>query len=448
MTAEWTPLHGGGAEGTPGSPFPADRGQLEISRNELQTTGELILEAANMLRNLTGGDSWTSKAADAYKDTAGKLQKKLDETHPRFTESAAALTSFLAEVDDSLLASARAKVDEAQEAESTIASNPEQTASGGDPLTPEQEASNTARENAQADLDRLQREFDGLVEDAERAAQVAADAIQQAIDDDVKDGLYDFLRPFLEVLKIVLLVVGIIVAIAAFIFGGWVLAVIGLVIALAVFVITLWQYQNHDATLTEVILAGVGVALAGLGAFSALKIASVKGTIGGSSNVVDDFVLNLLRPTTGRHAILTPFQNFRLNFVNSMTPASTSMIDDVATFVVNSPTTRMGNIFLERIARPQTLLDNLRAGSMTNASALDDLANLSYISRSTRLADVNEILGNLAQTSSSANAAANATRISFIANPVVGGYQVLDGIEWTDTSRLIGILRGIKGLFT
>ena len=237
MTAEWTPLHGGGAEGTPGSPFPADRGQLEISRNELQTTGELILEAANMLRNLTDGDSWTSKAADAYKDTAGKLQKKLDETHPRFTESAAALTSFLGEVDDSLLASARAKVDEAQEAESTIASNPEQTASGGDPLTPEQEASNTARENAQADLDRLQREFDGLVEDAERAAQVAADAIQQAIDDDVKDGLYDFLRPFLEVLKIVLLVVGIIVAIAAFIFGGWVLAVIGLVIALVVFAI-------------------------------------------------------------------------------------------------------------------------------------------------------------------------------------------------------------------
>lgn len=446
MTADWTPLHEGGAEGTPGSPFPADRGQLENSRVELQNTGELILEAANMLRNLSDGDSWTSKAADAYKDTASKLQKKLDETHPRFTESALTLKTFLDDVDDSLIASARTKVDEAQEAEATIASNPEQSASGSDPLTPEQEASNNARENAQTDLERLQREFDGLVEDAERAAQVAADAIRQAIDDDVKDGLYDSLRPFLEALKIVLLIVGIIIAIAAFIFGGWVLALIGFVIALVVFAITLWQYQNHDATLTEVIMAGVGVALAGLGAFGALKIASVKGVIGGSSNAVDDIVLNLMRPTTGRHAILTPFQNLRLNFVNSMTPASTSMIDDAATFVVNAPTTRMGNIFLERIARPQTLLDNLRAGSMTNASALDDLANLNYISRSTRLSDVNGILGNLAQTTSNANAAANASRISLITNPIVGGYQMSDGYTWTDTSRLIAILRGLQGL--
>lgn len=446
MTADWTPLHEGGAEGTPGSPFPADRGQLENSRVELQNTGELILEAANMLRNLSDGDSWTSKAADAYKDTASKLQKKLDETHPRFTESALTLKTFLDDVDDSLIASARTKVDEAQEAEATIASNPEQSASGSDPLTPEQEASNNARETAQTDLERLQREFDGLVEDAERAAQVAADAIRQAIDDDVKDGLYDFLRPFLEALKIVLLIVGIIIAIAAFIFGGWVLALIGFVIALVVFAITLWQYQNHDATLTEVIMAGVGVALAGLGAFGALKIASVKGVVGGSSNAVDDIVLNLMRPTTGRHAILTPFQNLRLNFVNSMTPASTSMIDDAATFVVNAPTTRMGNIFLERIARPQTLLDNLRAGSMTNASALDDLANLNYISRSTRLSDVNGILGNLAQTTSNANAAANASRISLITNPIVGGYQMSDGYTWTDTSRLIAILRGLQGL--
>lgn len=269
--ATWAPLHDGPDSGA-GSPFPLNEPDVRTYANGITATAELIDEQVTVLRNLTQSEYWETDAADAFRETGEKLAEWIERLSGRYQETGKALTNLLdggcaGRAYDDVKQEAADKAALARDAQQTIANNPEVEPGTGDDglpedLTPEQTAQNSARSDALEELQRLQNEFDRLVDDAREAATNAANAISAASDDGVKD---DFWDKWGDLIKIFLTIAGIVVAILAIVIGGTLLAIIGAVIAVAGLIVAIMMHIYADGSWSDVIWAAVGVITLGLG---------------------------------------------------------------------------------------------------------------------------------------------------------------------------------------
>jgi hypothetical protein len=115
----WEPLHAG-------EPFfGADPQGISDYGAALSETGERIGSLTALMRRLGERDNWEMETADAFREKAEELADLISKAETRYVDAGAAMTRFGGELD-AHVRRAKTLVAEAQEAERTIASNPEE----------------------------------------------------------------------------------------------------------------------------------------------------------------------------------------------------------------------------------------------------------------------------------------------------------------------------------
>lgn len=266
MLRDFTPL-GSAAD------FPADPDGVRDYGQDLEDTGRLIEEQVAQLKGLADRDSWTADTADAFRDRAESLAEKIERARGRYLQVGAKLKVVADDLDDherdAALTAGSARV-HAAVLRSTPQAGPEAQPDGGPPvMTPEGTAQNRRRAEAQAEYDRLQREYDRTVEAARETAEHAAGAIRGVLDDAVQDDFWDRNAGWLKVARVVLGVVAAIAGVLLLVVTApvWATAllVVALVAGVLALVISIGMLAKADGSWTDVALDAVGVVTLGVG---------------------------------------------------------------------------------------------------------------------------------------------------------------------------------------
>ena len=230
--------------------FPADPEAIGDYAGELAATGALILDQVAALKALARGDCWVADTADAFREQAQELAKRIEKASDRYVTVGKRLTTLADDLaEDEERAGARA--DEAAELRSMVAANPvvlpEPPPDGGmSVMPPGGEAQNNRRRQAEQRIDELQAQFDSLVRQSQVAAAAAALDIRGAIEDSVKDNWWE--RNAFDIGR----------ARDAL---GWAAAIVGVGLAIALAVVTAPGWLVVGLIALGVILAGAALYL-------------------------------------------------------------------------------------------------------------------------------------------------------------------------------------------
>jgi hypothetical protein len=259
----WEPLHAG-------EPFfRADPEGITRYGAALSTTGERIGSLATLMRDLGQRDNWQMETAEAFKEKAEDLAELISKAEQRYVEAGAAMTRFGGQLD-AHVTRAKTLVAEAQEAERTIASNPEATPDpneDGTPgeLTPGQEAQNRRRADAQAHLARLSRDFNAVVQ----LAQEDADAAEDAVNDAREHGADGFWEKHAGWIRIVAGAIAVIAAIALLVvtspFWVGVAIFVGIAAGLLALIMSIGRYATGNGPWHDILFDAIGVVTFGAG---------------------------------------------------------------------------------------------------------------------------------------------------------------------------------------
>ena len=438
MAIAWDPFV------TDGDPFPAEPDWVTSYGKSLQRTAELIEEQVTLLRKLAQEDSWSTDAADAFREKAEELADKITKVKGRYHDTGTHLVTF-AETVGNKEEAAVAKRNLARDQQEILDANPlvEPGAPGADgepaELTPEQTTQNNKHTAAARALDGLQQDFNTLVGEARNAASECAGNIKDSIDDDVKDDWWDRNAGWIGTLTNVL---GWIVTIAAIVMltvatGGtiWLIALgvglaaglisLGLNIGLAMKADGDWWDVAFDAV--SVLTLGAGGLLTKIGskAFPALRsgVASFRATRA-STAAMNAFGL--------RVPITRFFANRSFPFISRMAMRSmVSMSDDAA---------RAGNTAFDAVmaTRAVTLPQRLLLGGKDGAQQFVVTRELLAGLRATPGAPANLVQG--LTSLNRINLAAAASSLTGLGNNIVKAHHVAsDPNDLSNTIIDIGI---------
>lgn len=253
------------------SSFPADPDGIRSYGNEVAATGRLIEQQVALLRRLADGDSWVADSADAFRDKAEELADQISRSSGRYVTVGKELKALADDLED-YESRASAKATAAREQARIVAANPpahpQPGPDGGAPeMTPEGDAQNTRRGNAERALQELQGDFDEIVREARESAGAAARRIEGALDDDVKDDFWDRNAGWLKVAGQILGAIGAVAAILLLTVAtlGTVWLVVAVAAGVAALVISLGLALKADGSWTQVGFDAVSVLTLGVG---------------------------------------------------------------------------------------------------------------------------------------------------------------------------------------
>lgn len=256
-------------------PVPADQVDVHDVSRDFKQRGQVMSDAARMLKSYGNDENWIGKASEKFNEHADKRWSDLNKAASKYHDAAAALDSWADDVQtarDDTLEGVRA----AELAEQQRASNQQNLLEGKtdptDAEKDEQDARQRRYDNASGDLNdarnRVHRAVDQLGRDAKRTAnriKSASENFKDSWKDDIRDVL-KFVVFVLGVIAVVIAVIVIALAIAvtfgaAGVFLGLALgtwALIGTGVSAIAAGLTYLQYTSGDASKGDVALAIVG----------------------------------------------------------------------------------------------------------------------------------------------------------------------------------------------
>lgn len=192
----WEPLSGG-------DPLPGDPTEVAGYARGLTDTADLIAEQVGLLRRIADPANWVAETADAFRDQAQDLQKKISKAEGRYRTVGRELTSW-----SETLAEAQRRaaglLSEAQEQQRIAAANPPpagtppETGYGLPVLTPAEESQFQRGQDAASEVDRLRGQLESLVEQTRERAWEGGRRIRAALDDGLGNSFWDRIQAFVS----------------------------------------------------------------------------------------------------------------------------------------------------------------------------------------------------------------------------------------------------------
>lgn len=193
------PVHEWAILGEDSDPVPGDPDAIALLGQSLRETASDIWREANDIEALCEVDSWKSKAADTFRDTAHETLKPLRKAYHRYDKAASAMGTRVRENSDtdwaSALEHAQQLADRALKAAQHAHANHDAASRGIKQLPPDTPDNDTdlvrlkkQRDSAAADLQAAKSALQHAKHVRDTAAKKAADIIHRAI---THDGMHD-----------------------------------------------------------------------------------------------------------------------------------------------------------------------------------------------------------------------------------------------------------------
>lgn len=260
-----------------GSAFDIERRGIEI-----ETLGDEMVAAADLLDRINLGAQCRGKSLDAIKDKVGDMTGDLRTAGERYRPSGTAILQY-GRALDGVQSSLRALMPDLEEAWREYESVRNDFSSDSQLPEPEEGATDTRTnegdvDTAREDWEALALRYEGVYDTWWSAYDDARQGVKDANDDGVEDGWLDNAMPFLEVLGDILSYAGIVLAIAACIIGGPFILAAALV-GLAALAVTCLKVAGGRGTGVDILVAAIGVFPFGkaFSAFKAVRAASGAG---------------------------------------------------------------------------------------------------------------------------------------------------------------------------
>ncbi|MFJ6679776.1 hypothetical protein ACIQLK_11750 [Microbacterium sp. NPDC091382] len=262
-----------------------DAYEIERRGIDIETLGDEMIAAANLLDTINLGATCRGKSLDAIKDKVGDMTGDLRTAGERYRPSGTAILRYGRALDGvqtdlrRLMPDLEQKWQEYESARGQFAE---------DSQLPEPEEGQTDDRTTQGDVDgargeweSLARQYEGVYDTWWGAYEDARNGVKDANDDGVEDSWLDNALPALEVLGDILSYAGIVLAIAACIIGGPFILAAALV-GLAALAVTCLKVAGGRGTWVDIAFAAIGVFPFGkaFSAFGAVRAASGMGRLG------------------------------------------------------------------------------------------------------------------------------------------------------------------------
>lgn len=263
-------------------PVVADVEQIEQLTVYYRDMAKDIEDQATVLRRIGEGDEsqFKGESADRVREKSKQVGEQLTKMSGRYTAVRDALTEYLPALQVALAESAAALADATAAngamAAATGMSDPRVgRPSDAPPLTTEEEAAGRAKDGALSDakgsstaaVARLENALTELDARGRRASETIRGAWNDGLKDSWQDRVKENFRKFLKILVKILTWIGVALALLAFFIPGLGLAALaGAIVTGLAFAATAAQAALGDASFIDVIIAGVGVLLLGVGA--------------------------------------------------------------------------------------------------------------------------------------------------------------------------------------
>jgi uncharacterized protein YukE len=256
-------------------PVPGDVYDLQALSKRFTATAKTISDAAAALRRLGDQKSWDSDAGREFAEKADDTAKTVSKAHDRYSEAGAALKEYYTELEtiqdeaDGLLEQAETKSGDLASAKSQADNPPKDTDEGG------QKKLDTKVTDLQGDLDGLRGKLASLKSRHNTAGDAAAKRIHEITEsDDLNDSWLDELR---DTLNIVADIAGAVAAVCGLValLVGWipiigqaiagVLGTIALIATAISLVCHVLLAINGDGSWGDVAMDVLGLATFGIG---------------------------------------------------------------------------------------------------------------------------------------------------------------------------------------
>ncbi|GAB3618686.1 hypothetical protein GCM10027416_32430 [Okibacterium endophyticum] len=257
-------------------PITGDAYAIERRGIEIESLGDQMTAAADLLDTISLGAECRGKSLDSIKDSVGDVAKDLRTAGERYSPSGGHITSYARALDD-----AQARLNTLLPALEELWTTYRTTAGqqADDAMLPPAEGEPDEDLTTAADVDEDRDawkakavEYEGVYDTWWAAYEDARRGIQGANDRGVEDSWWDDQLPWLEVLGDILSYAGIALAIVACILGGPFI-LIAAIVGLAALAVAVWKVSCGRGNGWDIAMAAIGVFPFGkaFSAFSAVR---------------------------------------------------------------------------------------------------------------------------------------------------------------------------------
>lgn len=244
-------------------PIAGEPSPIEIRGIEIESLGDQMLAAADLLATIDLGAECRGKSLDALKGDVTDVKDDLRKAGERYRPSGTHIIEYARTLEgvQATLSTLIPDLEDLWNAYQTTASSYEDDSRLPEPAEGESTDDRTSLADVDGDHDAWKIkavEYEGVYDTWWEAYERARAGIQTANDEGVKDSWWDDQLPWLETLGTILSYAGIVLAVAACIIGGP-LILAAAIVGLAALAVTVWKVSCGRGNGWDIAMAAVGV---------------------------------------------------------------------------------------------------------------------------------------------------------------------------------------------